>query len=115
MATTKFDAAAARATLFGALLDARDRFGAKTPALEDPERNPLTYGRLVLGALVLGRKLAPADPAEGAGRRSPAERPGRRGGPVRLERPGPRPGDAQFTAGVKTLSPPATSPASRRS
>jgi len=58
MTTTGFDAASARATLFGALLEARDRFGANTPALEDPERNPLTYGRLVLGALVLGRKLA---------------------------------------------------------
>ncbi len=58
MAMTGFDAATTRTTLFGALLDARDRFGAATPALEDPERNPLTYGRLVLGALVLGRKFA---------------------------------------------------------
>ncbi|CAA9328703.1 MAG: Acyl-[acyl-carrier-protein] synthetase [uncultured Microvirga sp.] len=58
MAMTGFDPATTRTTLFGALLDARDGFGAATPALEDPERSPLTYGRLVLGALVLGRKLA---------------------------------------------------------
>ncbi|MFL5116057.1 MAG: 2-acylglycerophosphoethanolamine acyltransferase, partial [Microvirga sp.] len=54
-----FDVAQTRTTLFGALIDARDRFGRDRPALEDAERNPLTYGRLVLGALVFGRKLAP--------------------------------------------------------
>ena len=44
--------------MFGALLDARDRYGRDQKALEDPERSPLTYARLVLGALILGRKLA---------------------------------------------------------
>ena len=58
MSQAAFDPASARTTLFGALLDARDRFGRGRVALEDPERQPLTYGRLVLGALVLGRKLA---------------------------------------------------------
>jgi acyl-[acyl-carrier-protein]-phospholipid O-acyltransferase/long-chain-fatty-acid--[acyl-carrier-protein] ligase len=46
-----------RHTLFGALVAARDRFGKTFVILEDPQRQPLTYARLVLGALVLGRKL----------------------------------------------------------
>lgn len=53
-----FDIARTRKTLFGALLDARDRFGGNKVALEDLERQPITFGRLVLGSLVLGRKLA---------------------------------------------------------
>lgn len=48
----------ARRNLFDALLDAREAFGAKTPILEDLQRQPVTYARLVLGALVIGRKLA---------------------------------------------------------
>lgn len=55
---TAFDIARTRKTLFGALLDARDTFGRNKAALEDLERQPITYGRLVLGSLVLGRKLA---------------------------------------------------------
>ena len=42
-------------TIFSALLDARDQFGGKRIAIEDPERAPLTYNRLILGALVLGQ------------------------------------------------------------
>lgn len=53
-----FDAAGARITLFRALLQAVSRHGKARIALEDPERKPLSYGNLVLGALVLGRKLA---------------------------------------------------------
>jgi acyl-[acyl-carrier-protein]-phospholipid O-acyltransferase / long-chain-fatty-acid--[acyl-carrier-protein] ligase len=53
-----FDPAGARVTLFQALLDAKRRFGRSKVALEGPERQPLTFGRLVLGALVLGRELA---------------------------------------------------------
>jgi acyl-[acyl-carrier-protein]-phospholipid O-acyltransferase/long-chain-fatty-acid--[acyl-carrier-protein] ligase len=53
-----FDAAGARITLFTALLQAVSRHGKARIALEDPERKPLSYGNLVLGALVLGRKLA---------------------------------------------------------
>ena len=45
-------------TIFSALLDARDQFGGQRPALEDPERAPLTYNRLILGALVLGKAFA---------------------------------------------------------
>src|SRR5215212_5886837 len=56
--TAAFDLAQTRTTVFGALLDARDRFGRNAAALEDAERQPMTYGRLVLGSLVLGRKLA---------------------------------------------------------
>ncbi|WP_114945040.1 AMP-binding protein [Microvirga calopogonii] len=55
---TEFDIARTRKSLFGALLDARDRFGRNKVALEDLERQPITFGRLVLGSLVLGRKLA---------------------------------------------------------
>jgi acyl-[acyl-carrier-protein]-phospholipid O-acyltransferase/long-chain-fatty-acid--[acyl-carrier-protein] ligase len=53
-----FDPARCRTTLFAALLDTVDRHGADRIALEDPERQPLTYGRLVLGAMVLGGELA---------------------------------------------------------
>lgn len=45
-------------TLFEALLDARKLHGGGTPVLEDIERRPASYDRLVTGALVLGRKLA---------------------------------------------------------
>ena len=55
---SEFDLARTRKTLFGALLDARATFGRNKVALEDLERQPVTFGRLVLGALVLGRKLA---------------------------------------------------------
>jgi acyl-[acyl-carrier-protein]-phospholipid O-acyltransferase/long-chain-fatty-acid--[acyl-carrier-protein] ligase len=53
-----FDIAQTRKSLFGALLDARDQFGRNKVALEDLERQPITFGRLVLASLVLGRKLA---------------------------------------------------------
>ena len=53
-----FDARMAETTLFGALLDTIQKHGAKREALEDIERKPITYGRLVIGALVLGRALA---------------------------------------------------------
>lgn len=53
-------------TLFGALLDAQARFGAEMAVAEDIERAPLGYGRLVMGAVVLGRRLARLAPAGGA-------------------------------------------------
>lgn len=52
-------------SLPAALLAARRRVGGKTEALEDPEKQPLTYDRLILGALVLGRQLGPLAPAHG--------------------------------------------------
>lgn len=42
-----------------AVLAARARVGGKAEAIEDPERTPLSFDRLVLGALVLGRQLRP--------------------------------------------------------
>ncbi|WID97437.1 AMP-binding protein [Bosea vestrisii] len=53
-----FDVEGARTTLFQALLAAAGKHGKSRIALEDPERKPLSYGSLVLGALVLGRKLS---------------------------------------------------------
>ncbi len=46
-------------TLFQALLAARDVHGARAVAVEDAERRPLSYGRLAIGARLLGRALAP--------------------------------------------------------
>jgi acyl-[acyl-carrier-protein]-phospholipid O-acyltransferase/long-chain-fatty-acid--[acyl-carrier-protein] ligase len=57
-AAPAFDMARTRKSLFAALLDARSRFGRNKIALEDLERQPITFGRLVLGSLVLGRKLS---------------------------------------------------------
>jgi acyl-[acyl-carrier-protein]-phospholipid O-acyltransferase/long-chain-fatty-acid--[acyl-carrier-protein] ligase len=53
-----FDLAASRSTLFQALLRAAAMHGGGKVCLEDPERQPLTYDRLILGALVLGGLLA---------------------------------------------------------
>src|SRR5690606_31372714 len=55
---TQFDPEASRTTLFSALLRAAARHGADRAAVEDVERNPLTYRRLVQGSIVLGGKLA---------------------------------------------------------
>ncbi len=44
-------------TLPHALLAARDKAGSKAIALEDPERNPMSYARLILAAVILGKKL----------------------------------------------------------
>jgi acyl-[acyl-carrier-protein]-phospholipid O-acyltransferase / long-chain-fatty-acid--[acyl-carrier-protein] ligase len=57
MSAGAFDPRATRATLFGALIAAARRFNSTTPILEDPERDPLSYRRLILGSLVLGRSL----------------------------------------------------------
>jgi acyl-[acyl-carrier-protein]-phospholipid O-acyltransferase/long-chain-fatty-acid--[acyl-carrier-protein] ligase len=52
-----FDPKRAETTLFAALLEAVRTNGAGKVILEDAERQPLAYGRLVLGSLVLGDKL----------------------------------------------------------
>ncbi len=44
-------------TLFEALVEARDQHGGKHPIIEDIERTPLSYDRVILGSHVLGRKL----------------------------------------------------------
>jgi len=53
-----------RRTLFQALLDARRLHGGKHVVVEDIQRRPLSYNRLVTAAIVLGDKLS-ADTAEG--------------------------------------------------
>ncbi len=65
MEQSGFAAADTQRALFAALLDARDRFGAAVPIIEDTTRVPLTYKRLVLGAVVLGRRLAQEAPQGG--------------------------------------------------
>ncbi|MFZ4805620.1 MAG: AMP-binding protein [Hyphomicrobiaceae bacterium] len=52
-----FNPADADKTLFAALLDAARTYGRRRPILEDADRKPLSYGQIILGALVLGRKL----------------------------------------------------------
>jgi acyl-[acyl-carrier-protein]-phospholipid O-acyltransferase/long-chain-fatty-acid--[acyl-carrier-protein] ligase len=44
-------------TLFTALLDARDAYGRRTVIAEDIERTPISYNRLLMGSVVLGRAL----------------------------------------------------------
>ncbi len=45
-------------TLFEALCDARTIHGRHCPVVEDIERKPYSYNRLILGSMVLGRHLA---------------------------------------------------------
>lgn len=58
MVRQPFDVRRTRRSVFQALLDARDEFGGGKVILEDHERNPLTYDRLILGAFVLGSALS---------------------------------------------------------
>ncbi|MES2288134.1 MAG: acyl-[ACP]--phospholipid O-acyltransferase [Pseudomonadota bacterium] len=44
-------------TLFEALIDAKDLNGGKAPAVEDVKRAPLSYKKLVIGSIALGREL----------------------------------------------------------
>ncbi len=53
-----FEAPPADLSLPQALLAARARYGGDRIILEDQDRATLTYDRLILGAMVLGRKLA---------------------------------------------------------
>lgn len=48
-----------RKTLFDALLDAKDIHGGGHAVIEDIERRPLSYRRVIMGAFILGRRLAP--------------------------------------------------------
>lgn len=58
MSGTMFETSNRRRTLFQALLETRRTQGASAPALEDVNRKPLSYGRLVAGAFALGRQLS---------------------------------------------------------
>lgn len=51
-------------TLFQALLDARATHGGKHLVVEDIQRNPASYDRLVMGSFILGRKMAALTPGE---------------------------------------------------
>ncbi len=53
-----FDPAASRRTLFDALIDARDQYGAKTPIIEDQDRRVLSYTDFIRAAFALGRRIA---------------------------------------------------------
>jgi acyl-[acyl-carrier-protein]-phospholipid O-acyltransferase/long-chain-fatty-acid--[acyl-carrier-protein] ligase len=55
-----FDTTDIDRTLFGALCDARAIHGGKAPLLEDAQRDPIGYDRLLIAASLLGRKLAHA-------------------------------------------------------
>jgi len=58
MAELMFETCERNQTLFQALLDARAIHGGSRPILEDVERKPISYDRLVLGSFVLGGRLA---------------------------------------------------------
>ena len=51
-------------TLFQALLDARATHGGRHLVIEDIQRNPASYDRLVMGSFILGRKIAALTPGE---------------------------------------------------
>ena len=53
----EYNPRAAERGLFDALLDARDKYGAKKPILEDQEREVLNYTELVRACFALGGKL----------------------------------------------------------
>ena len=57
MSNMMFDTTNHDRTLFRAVLDARHVNGGHKIALEDPQRQPMPYTKLVLGSLVLGRRL----------------------------------------------------------
>ena len=55
-------------TLFAALLDSANRYGARTEIADDITYAPITYRRLILGSAVLGRKFAGfTEPGENVG------------------------------------------------
>ncbi len=58
MSGMMFETANRDRTLFQALLDARRINGGGTPVLEDVNRAPISYNRVILGSHVLGRALA---------------------------------------------------------
>ncbi|BBA33787.1 acyl-(acyl-carrier-protein)--phospholipid O-acyltransferase [Methylocaldum marinum] len=58
MSEMMFETSNYRRTVFSALLDARRIHGGGHRVLEDAQRKPLTYDRLIAQSLALGRKLA---------------------------------------------------------
>lgn len=64
MTDTKFKTSNIDQTLWQALLEARKLHGGKRQMLEDIQRTPLSYDRIVLGSFILGRKLAGMTPGQ---------------------------------------------------
>ncbi len=58
MTSMVFETGPYRRTLFDGLLDARAQHGRKTLILEDVERAPLSFDRIVLASFVLGGRIA---------------------------------------------------------
>jgi acyl-[acyl-carrier-protein]-phospholipid O-acyltransferase/long-chain-fatty-acid--[acyl-carrier-protein] ligase len=64
MTDSQFKTAPINETLWQSLLDARNLFGGRTRVLEDIQRAPITYDRLIMGSLILSRKIAAVTPGE---------------------------------------------------
>jgi len=58
MSTMMFDTSDTQKTLFSALCDARAIHGGKTLVVEDVQRTPLSYDRLITAASLVGKRLA---------------------------------------------------------
>jgi acyl-[acyl-carrier-protein]-phospholipid O-acyltransferase/long-chain-fatty-acid--[acyl-carrier-protein] ligase len=58
MSDMMFESADTKRTLFQALIDARHLHGGSRPILEDVERKPIGYDRLLAASYALGRRLA---------------------------------------------------------
>jgi len=98
-----FDPRAGNRAIFDALIDARDRYGAKKPILEDQERTPLTYTDLIRAAFALGRRIAAIT---AKGERVGVMLPSSAGGVVTffaLHAFGRTPTMLNFTAGIRNL------------
>ena len=54
---SEFDPMAARQSLFEALIEARKRFGGRTPIIEDQDRRPLSYTDFIRASFALGRRI----------------------------------------------------------
>lgn len=98
-----YDPRESQRSLFDALVDARAKYGAKKPILEDQERNPLSYTDLIRAAFALGRKIAAfTKPGEHVGVMLPAS-----AGAVvtffALHAFGRTPTMLNFTAGIRNL------------
>ena len=59
-----FSTSNADQTLFRALLDARAVHGGRHKIVEDIQRRPMTYNRVIMGSFILGRKIAKLTPGQ---------------------------------------------------
>ena len=63
-----YDATSGQSSVFDALIEASNLYGAKKLILEDQDRNPLSYTGLIRAAFALGRKIAAVtEPGERVG------------------------------------------------